>query len=443
MDADVVEATVHRTAPVLVAPDVHRLTLGPGPLASNVYLVGTRSSWALVDAGWPGSAGAIRGAAEQLFGAGTRPEAVLLTHLHPDHSGAAGELARSWGVPVLVHPAEQPMAAGVYRPEFAMPLDRWVVVPFMRLLPAAVRRRAEDAGNITDVVRSLDPAADPPGLPGWDVVATPGHTPGHVAFRRRSDGLVITGDALLTVDLNSPRGWLGGRPRLGGPWWFTTWDRAAARRSIEAVAALRPSVLATGHGPVRGLDTDEPLRELAARTRVRGPASGGFLRPVTYAGEGRYRPPPRTYTRFQWLGFVLTALGLSPGFVVTLEVPGRRTGRIRRTNLVRTDLEGQCYLVALAGESEWVRNVRAAGGRVVLGRRHRCAATLVEVPVEERPPVLHAYLHRPGRAPGSRAILREARAYFGVDGDPTPDQLAAVADRHPVFRVLPAPPASS
>jgi hypothetical protein len=58
---------------------------------------------------------------------------------------------------------------------------------------------------------------------------------------------------------------------------------------------------------------------------------------------------------------------------------------IRKTNLVLAEHDGEGYLVALAGESEWVRNVRAAGGRVVLGRRgQRRAATLVEVPVKQR-----------------------------------------------------------
>jgi hypothetical protein len=87
--------------------------------------------------------------------------------------------------------------------------------------------------------------------------------------------------------------------------------------------------------------------------------------------------------------------------------------------------------VALAGESEWVRNVRAVGGHVVLGRRDRRAATLVEVPPEERPEVLHAYLRR---SPRRRAEV--ARHYFGVGADPSHEDLLAVADRYPVFRVV-------
>lgn len=53
---------------------------------------------------------------------------------------------------MYVYPDEVPMAAGRYLPQCAMPLDRWLVVPVMRLLPARTRAQIEAAGNITDVV---------------------------------------------------------------------------------------------------------------------------------------------------------------------------------------------------------------------------------------------------------------------------------------------------
>lgn len=73
-------------APVQVAPGVHRIALGAGALASNVYLVAAGPVWSLVDAGWARSAGAIRAAAEEVFGTGSRPASILLT------SGAAAAL---------------------------------------------------------------------------------------------------------------------------------------------------------------------------------------------------------------------------------------------------------------------------------------------------------------------------------------------------------------
>ena len=108
---------------------------------------------------------------------------------------------------------------------------------------------------------------------------------------------------------------------------------------------------------------------------------------------------------------------------------------IRRTQLVRVDLDGEQYLVSLSGESQWVRNVRAAAGRVVVGRRVRRAATLVEVPVADRPAVIRAYLGRAGRHGRSWGTAGEARHYFGVDAVPTDEQLRRVVERFPVFHI--------
>ncbi|SFF42878.1 nitroreductase/quinone reductase family protein [Blastococcus tunisiensis] len=428
-----------RRGPLQVADDVHVVTLGRGFPASNVYLVRSREAWALIDAGWAGDADTIRRTAESLFGPGARPAAILLTHIHPDHSAAAGELARSWDVPVHVHPVELPMAAGKYLPEFDMPLDHWVVMPIMRLLPARTRSRIEAVGDITDVARALPPGGVVPGLPDWEWIAAPGHTPGSVAYLRRRDGVLVSGDAVLTVDSNSVPGVLSGRRRLAGPPWYSTWDRRAARESIAALAALEPRVLAPGHGYPLAVGATEALRAFAddGRSRLRR-RMDRLLVPVGDPRAERYRPPPPLYARLQWLGHALTALGLSPGYVVTLEVPGRHTGVLRRTNLVRAEHAGQDYLVSLTGESEWVRNVRAARGRVVLARRgRRREVTLVEVPPPDRAPVIRSYVLRAGRRRGSSTVGREARAFFGVGPDLAVEEIATVADRFPTFRVVP------
>lgn len=178
---------------------------------------------------------------------------------------------------------------------------------------------------------------------------------------------------------------------------------------------------------------------------ARGPATAGpanhrvapgFFRPVDYTPRTRYRRPPATCLRLQWLGPLLTSRGLSPRHVVTLEVPGRTSGLIRRTTLVRIEHGGEGFLVSLAGESEWVRNVRAAGGRVVLGRRERRAATLLEVPADERAPVIRAYLLRAGRGAGSTAVANEARYSFRVDADASLEGIRRVVEHYPVFRIL-------
>lgn len=263
--------------PLLVAPGVHLVRVGRAAAASNVYLVESEARWVLVDAGWAGSTGKITAAASQLAD-GIEPTAMVLTHIHPDHSGAAGALARSWDVPVYVHPVELAMAAGRYLPEYGMPLDRWVVVPFLRLLPSRSRRRLEQAGDITDVVRPLQPDGVVPGLPDWRWVHTPGHTPGHVAYHRPVDGLVITGDAVVTVDLNSVTGVLTGRRRVTGPPRYTTWSWPEAARSVATLAALEPQVLAPGHGRPLAVGAAPALHGLATqltRPRAGRRTSGG------------------------------------------------------------------------------------------------------------------------------------------------------------------------
>jgi uncharacterized protein YndB with AHSA1/START domain len=74
----------------------------------------------------------------------------------------------------------------------------------------------------------------------------------------------------------------------------------------------------------------------------------------------------------------------------------------------------------------------------MLGRHHRRrAATLVEVPARDRAPLIRAYMLRAGRRPGSEQVAREARIYFGVSSDLSLAEIDSVADRYPVFRVIP------
>lgn len=249
------------------APGVHYLTVGKGVMRANVYFVGSGTSWALIDAGSRDSGPAIRAAAESLFGAGSPPAAILLTHDHPDHSGAARELAKAWDVRVWVHPDELPMCLGdmtTYR-RYAHPLDRWVILPMLRLLGTKRAAAITSEASLAGVVQAFDAGAAPPGLPDWEVVPTRGHTPGHAAFFRRSDRVLISGDALLTEDLSSPLGLILRKQRVAGPPWYVTWNRQAARVSVDAMAALEPLVLAPGHGvPMAGPDVPEKVRACAA-----------------------------------------------------------------------------------------------------------------------------------------------------------------------------------
>ena len=265
-------ATTVPTAPPRVAPGVHRLTVGAGPGRTNVYFASSGATWALIDTGWPGDAAAIRRAAEGLFGPDSRPSAILLTHSHPDHAGSARELSRAWACPVYVHPDELALAGNditVVR-AFAHPLDRWVILPLLGLLPRRRRQAILEQSSMRHIVRPLVPGDVLPGLPDWEAVPCPGHTPGHAAYFRRRDGILLSGDALVTVNLNSPIGLLLGRPHLSGPPWYTTWNRQLARESVAALKALRPRVIAGGHGgPFVARRTASRSPVQAARAGVR------------------------------------------------------------------------------------------------------------------------------------------------------------------------------
>ena len=253
-----------------ITPGVYCMEMGKGINRSNVYFVQSGSSWVLIDAASANCGRLIRKTAESLFGTNTRPASILLTHDHPDHAGSALELARMWNCPVYVHPDELPLVAIEDLStieKYANPLDRWIVLPLLRAMP---RRRVEamlSSASIKDVVRAFNPSAAVPSLPDWECIPTPGHTPGHVAFFRTSDRVLITGDAIVTVNLNSFWGFLLwglrlNKQRVSGPPWYSTWNWQAAKESVTALAGLEPRVLAPGHGvPMSG---DEIARELRA-----------------------------------------------------------------------------------------------------------------------------------------------------------------------------------
>ena len=160
------------------------------------------------------------------------------------------------------------------------------------------------------------------------------------------------------------------------------------------------------------------------------------MKPQDYSSRAAYRPPAAWYRRInKRLGVLLTSVGLAPRDAVTLEVRGRRSGKLRRTPVLRTPFHGADYLISLAGESEWVRNVRANAGQVTLCRKEAQRVKLVEVPVHERPPIIAEYLRRGGARSGANAAAMQARYYFGLNPDPSDDEIGAVARFYPVFRI--------
>jgi hypothetical protein len=131
----------------------------------------------------------------------------------------------------------------------------------------------------------------------------------------------------------------------------------------------------------------------------------------------------------------VSALASSAGLLsterdVTLQVRGRRTGRIISFPVAIARHSGERYLVAMLGnDTNWVRNVRAAGGRVELVHGRRESVVLEDVDVGERAPILRRYLQI---APG-------ARPHLPVDRHAPLAEFERIAAQFPVFRITVAP----
>jgi len=144
----------------------------------------------------------------------------------------------------------------------------------------------------------------------------------------------------------------------------------------------------------------------------------------------RYLAPTAADRVFNRLARRLTAMGLSISGSRELRIVGRRSGQVR-TNVVNLlVLDGERYLVAPRGITEWVRNLRAAGkGELKVGRRVE-AFRFEELADADKPAILRQYL--------ATWAWEVGRFFEGIDAGSTDDDLLAIAPGFPVFRLLEA-----
>ena len=206
-----------------IAPDVWQLGGGFPPNAINAYVIGD----VLVDA-------ATRHAGRRIFREieGREIKAHALTHAHPDHQGASHEVCERLGIPYWVperdaDAAENPKLIGERQPDH--PIAQFFA------------RTMSGPGHPVDrKLREGDEVA------GFEVLDVPGHSAGHVAYWRESDGVLILGDVLNNMDV------LTGIPGLREPKRFLTPDPAENRRSAKRLGPLEPKIVLFGHGaPLR------------------------------------------------------------------------------------------------------------------------------------------------------------------------------------------------
>ena len=136
---------------------------------------------------------------------------------------------------------------------------------------------------------------------------------------------------------------------------------------------------------------------------------------------------PNIVARIQNRGWaILHSLGIFPGRYVTLEVVGRKSGKMVSFPLAMTVINGERYLVSMLGEdTNWVRNVRAAGGKARLIHGISEQVLLEEVEISQRAPILKAYLQI---APG-------ARPHIPVSKDAPIAEFEKIVSKYPIFRL--------
>lgn len=125
------------------------------------------------------------------------------------------------------------------------------------------------------------------------------------------------------------------------------------------------------------------------------------------------------------IGF-FAGMGLTPKHMVVIETTGRKSGQPRTVPVNIVEYEGADYLVAPRGNTEWYRNVLAAGGSASLKHGKKRPVRLEEVPVDERAPIIKKYL-------GENAAA--TKASFGVDPAAPIEDFQRIAPDHPTLRI--------
>lgn len=248
-----------------------------GP-ASNWVILRRGREFTLVDGGYPGDRDLVLSSIRE---AGLEPDAaaaVLVTHAHIDHTGAAALFAATFGTPVLSSPAELALLHGAGKAQVS---PGQVLVRAWRPRVLAWSAQVLGAGGLVHVAVPEARAWADEGLaelPGSPVaVPTAGHTPGHTSFLLPGARAVITGDALVTGHRISGRT----GPQLLHSMFHS--DGAGMDRALLTLARLDASLLLPGHGPALRIGIREAVETTMAGA-VRARPRAAVVRP------GRRRP---------------------------------------------------------------------------------------------------------------------------------------------------------
>jgi glyoxylase-like metal-dependent hydrolase (beta-lactamase superfamily II) len=214
------------------------------------YLVRARTGLVLVDAGMDSGGADVHAGLRAL---GQPPEAItaiLLTHWHNDHAAGAAAIHAVNGAPVYYHRGDLAQFTGAGG---ATGLRRWVsdLIPELGVLVLAKGLLGESVPQAVAADHFVEDGQVV--LDDFEVIATPGHTDGHVSYFYRPERALFAGDALAVI---------GGRIRfMARP---VTMDLAAARRSMDAILAREPRYVCPGHREPMTSGTEAACRDMRA-----------------------------------------------------------------------------------------------------------------------------------------------------------------------------------
>jgi glyoxylase-like metal-dependent hydrolase (beta-lactamase superfamily II) len=222
-----------------------------GLLVGRVYCIVDDDGLTLIDAALPTATAAIL---TQIAQAGYSPsdiKRILITHAHPDHVGALPALKAATGAQIISSADEQPFVEGARpivpaKPEDVPPMMRFMTSRPQTMKGTPVDRTVHDGDILADV------------LGGLHVVATPGHSPGHISFWQPERGILFTGDVLMHL------------AGLRLPFAAFTTDMRQNKASLGRIAALKPSILCFGHGTPLTQDTAARLQAFADANMLHG-----------------------------------------------------------------------------------------------------------------------------------------------------------------------------
>lgn len=223
-----------------IVPNLYTLE---GMVVGRVYLIQDADGLTLIDASLPISAGKILNQIKQL----NQPlKRILITHAHPDHIGALPDLKKATNAQIFCSALEKPIIEG--KNEIPRVPANQISFPSNLLRPPRTFAKPTLVDQVVEDGYLFDHL-----FGGLQVIATPGHAPGHIAFWQPQRRILFCGDVLFNA------------PKFRLPFAGLTVDMAENIRSVKKIAQLDPDIICFGHGQPMQNNATQRLREFVAQ----------------------------------------------------------------------------------------------------------------------------------------------------------------------------------